>query len=162
MTLRKKLVLTLKISLKKKPLSVDLLTATKKTFTHFGPIFHLFQSFSITAQKWSFLRRIFSVNLTKSAENCGFGHIYRRNLNGKLNFLCSGHSVAFATLCWKAVKWKGTLTRNGLQGNLICSTFLLTEKHPLVEQENCVYSIKTILHQNWTEWNLWKTAFKNF
>ena len=30
-------------------------------------------------KKWSFLLRISLVNLTKSAENCGFGHIYGRN-----------------------------------------------------------------------------------
>ena len=30
-------------------------------------------------KKWSFQLRICSVNLTKPAENCGFGHIYWRN-----------------------------------------------------------------------------------
>ena len=30
-------------------------------------------------KKRSFPLRIYSVNVTKSAENCGFGHIYRRN-----------------------------------------------------------------------------------
>ena len=30
-------------------------------------------------KKWSFLLRIPSVNVTKSAGNCGFGHIYWRN-----------------------------------------------------------------------------------
>ena len=28
------------------------------------------------AQKWSFLLRISSANMTKSVGNCGFGHIY--------------------------------------------------------------------------------------
>ena len=32
-----------------------------------------------TAQKMTFALRISSVNVTKSAENCGFGHIYWRN-----------------------------------------------------------------------------------
>ena len=32
-----------------------------------------------TGQKWSFPLKISSVNVTKSAENCGFGHIYWRN-----------------------------------------------------------------------------------
>ena len=30
-------------------------------------------------RKWSFLLRISSVNVTKSAVSCGFGHIYWRN-----------------------------------------------------------------------------------
>ena len=30
-------------------------------------------------KKWSFSLRISSVNATKSAGNCGFGHIYWRN-----------------------------------------------------------------------------------
>ena len=35
-------------------------------------------------KKWSFLLRIFSVNVTKSAGNCRFGHIYWRN-----SFFCA-------------------------------------------------------------------------
>ena len=31
-------------------------------------------------KKWSFPLRISSVNVTKSAGSCGFGHIYWRNL----------------------------------------------------------------------------------
>ena len=31
-------------------------------------------------KKWNFTLRISSVNVTKSAGNCGFGHIYWRNL----------------------------------------------------------------------------------
>ena len=30
-------------------------------------------------KKWSFSLMIYSVNLTKSAVSCGFGHIYWRN-----------------------------------------------------------------------------------
>ena len=33
----------------------------------------------VAAQKRSFALSISSVNVTKSAENCGFGHIYWRN-----------------------------------------------------------------------------------
>ena len=36
-------------------------------------------SLFFTLQKWSFLLRMFSVNVTKSAGNCGFGHVYWRN-----------------------------------------------------------------------------------
>ena len=40
-------------------------------------------------KKWSFPLRISSVNVTKSAENCGFGHMYWRNHQWKTWFLCS-------------------------------------------------------------------------
>ena len=33
--------------------------------------------------------RISSVNLTKSAKNCRFGHVTEEIPNGKLHFLCS-------------------------------------------------------------------------
>ena len=42
-----------------------------------------------TAQKLKFPLRISLVNVTKSVGNCAFGHIYWRNPNGKLHFLCS-------------------------------------------------------------------------
>ena len=41
----------------------------------------------ITAQKWSFPLRIYSVNVTKSTDSCGFGHIYWRNPYWKTSFL---------------------------------------------------------------------------
>ena len=37
-------------------------------------------------KKWNFLLRISSVNVTKSAQNCGFGHIYWRNPKWKTSF----------------------------------------------------------------------------
>ena len=37
-------------------------------------------------KKWSFLLAISSVNATKSARNCGFGHMYWRNLYWKASF----------------------------------------------------------------------------
>ena len=40
-------------------------------------------------KKWSFPLRIFWVSVTKSIENSGFGHIYRKNPKGKTYFLCS-------------------------------------------------------------------------
>ena len=40
-------------------------------------------------QKLSFPLRISSVNVTKSAVSCGFGHIYYEILNEMLHFLCS-------------------------------------------------------------------------
>ena len=41
------------------------------------------KSLTVTAQK-SFPLRISSVNVTKSAGNCGFGHIYQRNPEWKI------------------------------------------------------------------------------
>ena len=43
----------------------------------------------VTAQKWSFPLKISSVNVTKSAGNCWFGHFNEDVLNGKLHFLSS-------------------------------------------------------------------------
>ena len=40
-------------------------------------------------KQWSFRLRIFSVNVTESAENCGFGHTNWRKPHWKLHFLCS-------------------------------------------------------------------------
>ena len=40
-------------------------------------------------KKRSFPLRIFSVNVTKSAENCRFGHIYWRNPLWKTSFFCA-------------------------------------------------------------------------
>ena len=43
-------------------------------------------SYGSLHKKWSFPLRVSSVNVTKFAGNCRFGHIYWRNLNGKLHF----------------------------------------------------------------------------
>ena len=40
-------------------------------------------------ENWSFPLRISSVNVTKSAVFCGFSHIYWRNPQWKLHFLCN-------------------------------------------------------------------------
>ena len=40
-------------------------------------------------KKWSFPLRISSVNVTKSAGNCGFGHINWRNPLWKTSFFCA-------------------------------------------------------------------------
>ena len=40
-------------------------------------------------KKWSFPLRIFSVNVTKSAVSCEFGHIYWRNPYWKTSFFCA-------------------------------------------------------------------------
>ena len=43
----------------------------------------------VTAQKWSFPLTISSVNMTKSAENCEFGHITEEIPDGKFHFWLS-------------------------------------------------------------------------
>ena len=40
-------------------------------------------------RNWSFPLRISSVNMTKSAVNCGFGHVYWRNPWWKTSFFCA-------------------------------------------------------------------------
>ena len=52
----------------------------------------------------------FSVNVSKSSGNCGFGPIYRRILNGELHFLCSDtylfiQSVSFLLKTVKEKVW---------------------------------------------------------
>ena len=42
-----------------------------------------------TAQKIKFYIKIFSVNMTKSARNCGLVTFNEEAPNGKLDFLCS-------------------------------------------------------------------------
>ena len=41
---------------------------------------------STLQKKWSFPLKIFSVNVTKSAGDCGFGHIYWKNPKWKTSF----------------------------------------------------------------------------
>ena len=56
-----------------------------KTF-HFENIKKLPQKSMTLHKKWSFPLSISSVNETKSAGNCGFGHIYWRNCWWKTSF----------------------------------------------------------------------------
>ena len=55
-------------------------------------------------RRWSFTFRISSVNVTKSAENCGFGHIYWWNPSWKTSTSCKKEctpgSVAWVNL-WR-------------------------------------------------------------
>ena len=97
---------------------IALFYKVKKLFIKFFHWPQLYHDYSYTAQKWSFPLSISSVNVTKflmknfnfcavnhkklifplsissvnrteSAGNCGFGHIYWRNPNKKLQFLCN-------------------------------------------------------------------------
>ena len=49
-------------------------------------------------EKWIFLLRISSVNVTKSTVSCGFGRIYWKNPQGNLQFLCG--VSCFFYFCW--------------------------------------------------------------
>ena len=44
-------------------------------------------------EKWSFLLRICSANVTKSTVCCGFGHIYWRNPWWKTSFFCTVNNI---------------------------------------------------------------------
>ena len=48
---------------------------------------------AVLHKKWGFSLKIYSVNVTKSAGNCGFGHIYEEIVNEKLHFLCSARTL---------------------------------------------------------------------
>ena len=52
-------------------------------------------------KKWSFPLRISSVNVTKSTDSCGFGHIYWRNPSCKTSFFCAVtcHCFKFPFAC---------------------------------------------------------------
>ena len=52
-------------------------------------IFHWWYSCIHWTKKWSFPLKVFSVNVTKSAGNCGFRHIYWEVHNWKLQFFWS-------------------------------------------------------------------------
>ena len=47
---------------------------------------------------WHFLLSISSVNVTKSAVSCGFGHTYWRNLWWKASFFVPWNKMLFTTL----------------------------------------------------------------
>ena len=47
----------------------------------------------VTAKKWSFALRIFSVNVSKSAVSCYVVTFIEKSLNGKLHFLWSDKVV---------------------------------------------------------------------
>ena len=53
-------------------------------------------------KKWNFLLRTSSVNVTKSAGNCGFGYIYWRNPKWKASFFvqCLTYFFNFSSTCY--------------------------------------------------------------
>ena len=51
-----------------------------------GDLFLTFFSKTTLDKKWGFPLRISSVDVTKSAVSCGFGHIYWKNLEWKTSF----------------------------------------------------------------------------
>ena len=71
--------------------------------------------------------------MTKSAGNCGFGHIYWRILNGKLHFLCSVKSLFCQNKCL-------VLIRINLETNLSDLFFFSWEKFRI---SNLINLIKT-------------------
>ena len=57
-------------------------------------------------KKWSFPFRISSINMTKSAENCEFGHITEEVFKGKLHFLCSEFMLIYIFVGLMAARQK--------------------------------------------------------
>ena len=51
-----------------------------------GDLFLTFFSKTTLDKKWGFPLRISSIDVTKSAVSCGFGHIYWKNLEWKTSF----------------------------------------------------------------------------
>ena len=70
----------------------------------FLEIFTAFAAFFFLAlhKKRSYPLTISSVNVTKSAGNCGFGHVYWRNLSWKTPFFVQcGHFLSFMYLMYR-------------------------------------------------------------
>ena len=96
--------------------------------------FHLICIFayigSVTAQRMKFLIKDFFTKSTKSAGNCGFGHIYCRILNGRLPCLrCEyGHTKAFispkTSLKWQCLDQNKTLYSYLLHVMIMIQTLL--------------------------------------
>ena len=65
-------------------------------------------------KKWSFPLVISSINMNKSAGNCGSGHIYWINSSWKTSFFVQWHKLFIQWLLWmcineyilKSIKWK--------------------------------------------------------
>ena len=78
-------------------------------------------------KKWSFPLRVSSVNVTKSAVSCEFGHVYWKILNGKLHFLCSDKRKIEPTRFINSYLWDHCFVNNFLWSTIV-SFFLQT--HP--------------------------------
>ena len=68
-----------KLVIETKPVAWNWLLSTESTCV----LTETLSPVTITAQKWTFPLRNSSINVTKSAWNFGFGHIYWRNLSWK-------------------------------------------------------------------------------
>ena len=102
-------------------------------------------------KKWSFPLRISSVNVTKSAENCGFGHINEEILNGKLHFVCSVCFISFKIFVLKTTSTYFALTYY-YYTNLYVSS--VTE----FSKEQNKQSTSTVYHKHYR----YRTCFNRF
>ena len=68
-------------------------------------------------KKWSFPLRISLVNMTKSAENCGFGHIFKRNPYWKTSFFvqCDNWSFLAKLSAFRQSRWYSYLIMPGVR-----------------------------------------------
>ena len=75
-------------------------------------------------KKWSFPLRISSVNVTKSAVSCGFGHICWRNPSWKISFFCASISInQQLPMIIKKYKWLS------LELKILMKYFILAGSH---------------------------------
>ena len=98
-------------------------------------------------KKWSFPLRISSVNVTKSAVSCGFGHIYWRNMENFI-FLCSAsqfHRVLqiCSNECWIRARW--IIDKN----NNVYKTKMTETIHMLILQHQILKAQKSFNHDEY-------------
>ena len=99
-------------------------------------------------KKWSFLLRISAVNVTKSAGNCGLGHIYWKILNGKLHFVCNGSSYSSVSFCPCAKKKKKKKSQKATDNPKFCWNLIQLKYY----MKNFITSVRGIA-------NLWLHTF---
>ena len=74
--------------------TASIVSLIQTTVLNFTKLYHILAFLKANTwlhytKKWSCLLRISSVNVTKSAENCGLVTFTEEMLTGKLHFLCS-------------------------------------------------------------------------
>ena len=95
-------------------------------------------------KKWSFPLRIFLVNVTKSAVNCKFGHIYWRNPYWKTSFLgsvteercCSKQSYPGSS-CGKPIRVLKAVFKGSVRYTF--TSFCMSKRKLFRNKEKCLF-----------------------
>ena len=84
---------------------------------HRNPYAGIFYAVYVTLQKMEFSIKISLVNMTKSAENCGFGHIFKRNPYWKTSFFvqCDNWSFLAKLSAFRQSRWYSYLIMPGVR-----------------------------------------------